>query len=71
MESNANNGQADEDDEVLILNGESSGKRFRRKESNKSIETDYLKSRQRNIKVQLSQMFQGKNSLLRSSETQI
>ena len=70
MESNAN-GQGGEDDEVLILNGESSGKRFRRKESNKSIKTDYLKSRQRNIKVQLSQMFQGKNSLLRSSETQI
>jgi len=53
MESNTN-AHGGEDDEVLILNGESSGKRFRRKESNKSIETDYIKSRQRNIKVQLS-----------------
>jgi hypothetical protein len=44
MESNNNNG-VDEDDEVLIINGERSAKRFRRNESNKSLETDYLKSR--------------------------
>ena len=45
MDSNNNNKVAGEDDEVLIINGESSGRRFRRHESNKSLETDYLKSR--------------------------
>jgi hypothetical protein len=44
-EMDSNNNGAVEDDEVLIINGESSGKRFRRHESNKSLETDYLKSR--------------------------
>ena len=44
-EMDSNNNVAVEDDEVLIINGESSGRRFRRHESNKSLETDYLKSR--------------------------
>ena len=44
-EMDSNNNVAGEDDEVLIINGESSARRFRRHESNKSLETDYLKSR--------------------------